>query len=214
MKTSRPFSTISYNSKDFLISKLDELVRKRYISFYAFVEHYPEEDEKKKHKHLLIIPNGQVDTDQITDILQELDLTNPLKPLGVMPWRNSKWGDWYLYSCHDSAYLTSKGQTRGHHYQESDFISSNDDFMHELITTIDRTKYQKSQEFYEQVKKGVPFEVMLSKGQIPAPQFNQWLQMYNFISSTLPNRNGRISHTPNDNIIQIDSNTGEILDNS
>lgn len=211
MKTSRPFSTISYNSKDFLKSKLDELVQKRYISFYTFVEHFPEDDEKKKHKHLLIIPNGQVQTDQITDILQELDLSNPLKPLGVMPWRNSKFGDWFLYACHDSAYLMSKGQSRQHHYQECDFVSSDEDYLHELSHTIDRTKYVKSQEFYEKAVNGVPFIALVGQGQVPMPQFNQYKAMYDYIQD-MTFRNGRKTHSPKENNLQVDLETGELLD--
>lgn len=207
MKTTKPFSTISYNSKEFLKTKLDELISKRFIAFYAFVEHYAEQDEKKDHKHLIIIPNGQVQTDQITDLLQELDLTNPLKPLGVMPWHSSKWGDWYLYACHDSGYLASKGQTRSHHYQESDFVCSDEDYMHELVTTIDRTKYVKTQDFVKKVSEGASFLEMLQNGQIPAPQFNQWLSMYEFISHGQTFRNGRYSHSP-----KVNEETGEVIE--
>ena len=142
MNTKKPFSTVSYNTKDFLQSKLDALVQKKHISFYAFVEHFPEEDEKRKHKNLFIIPNGQVNKDQITDLLQEMDLSNPLKPLGVMSWSKARFDDWYLYSCHDDVYLMSIGQSsRQYHYQESDFISSDEDYFHELIHTIDMSKY-------------------------------------------------------------------------
>lgn len=207
MKTTKPFSTISYNTAEFLKQRLDELIQKRHISFYAFVEHYAEEDEKKNHKHLLIIPNGQVQTDAITDLLQELDITNPLKPLGVMPWHSSKWGDWYLYACHDSGYLASKGQTRQHHYQESDFVCSDEDYMHELVTTIDRTKYAKTQDFVRKVKEGASFLEMLQNGQIPAPQFNQWLQMYQYINGGMVYRNDRTTHTP-----KFDEDTGELIE--
>lgn len=207
MKTTKPFSTISYNTAEFLKQRLDELIQKRHISFYAFVEHYAEEDEKKNHKHLLIIPNGQVQTDAITDLLQELDITNPLKPLGVMPWHSSKWGDWYSYACHDSGYLASKGQTRAHHYQESDFVCSDEDYMHELVTTIDRTKYAKTQDFVRKVKEGASFLEMLQNGQIPAPQFNQWLQMYQYINGGLAFRNGRATHTP-----KVNEDTGELIE--
>ena len=43
MKTTKACSTISYNSLDFLKDKLDQLVQRRYISFYAFVKHYAED---------------------------------------------------------------------------------------------------------------------------------------------------------------------------
>jgi hypothetical protein len=209
LKTSKAFSTISYNTAEFLKLKLDELVAKRCIAFYAYVFHYAEEDEKKDHKHLLIIPNGQIDTDQIGDVLQELDPANIGKPLGCMPFHSSKWGDWFLYSSHDSAYLASKGQTRKHHYTEKDFVASDEDYLHELITTIDRTKYAKTQDFVQKVKGGASFFEMLQNGQIPAPQFNQWLNMFEYIRNGEVYRNGRQTHSPN-----IDPETGEVLNDN
>lgn len=207
MKTTKPFSTISYNSIEFLENRLSELVQKRLISFFAFVHHYAEADERKDHIHLIIIPNGQVQTDSVTDILQELDPSNPLKPLGVMPWHTSKWGDWFLYTCHDTAYLATKGQTREHHYQESDFVTSDPDYFHELITTIDRTKYVKTQDFVRKVQEGHSLLEMLQKGQIPAPQFNQWKQMFEYINENTAYRGDRTTHSP-----KVDPRTGEVDD--
>lgn len=208
MKTSKPFSTISYNSKEFLISELDKLVARRAISFYTFVYHYREEDERKDHIHLLIEPNGQINTDALSDILVEFDPSHPLDPLSVMPWRSSKFGDWYLYTSHDAAYLASKGQSRTHHYPESYFISSNSDYLHELITTIDRTKYAKTQEFVKKVQSGVTLLEMVSNGEIPAPQFNQWKQMYELVTNTVPERADRATHTP----LDIDTSSGEVFE--
>lgn len=214
MKTTKPFSTISYNSKDFLQGKLDELIQKRAIAFYAFVKHYREEDEKKDHIHLLIMPNGQIQTDSVIDILQELDPASPLKPLGVMPFHSSKWADWFLYSCHDSGYLASKGQSRKHHYEEKDFVCSDEDYLHEMVTTIDRSKYAKTQDFVQKVSNGASFLEMLKAGQIPAPQFNQWLSMYEFIQTGATYRNGRYSHTPADSEaehkVKVNEDTGEV----
>lgn len=207
MKTSRAFSTISYNSVEFLKIKLDDLINRRVISFYAFVRHYKESDERKDHIHLLIIPNGQYQTDALYDYLAEPDFSDlTKKPLGIMPCQNSKWGDWYLYACHDSAYLTSKGQARQYHYLEEDFISSDEDYLHELIRTIDRTKYAKTQDFVDQVKKGVPLFDLVTKGQIPAPQFNQWRAMYDYLKFGDTFRSDRMSHTP-----KVDIETGEIF---
>lgn len=213
MKTTKPFSTISYNSPAFLKLTLDGLVAKRLISFYAFVQHFKEEDEKKDHIHLIIFPNGQIQTDQVTDLLQELDPSNPLKPLGVMPWHSSKWADWYLYSCHDTAYLASKGQSRQHHYEEKDFASSDEDYLHELVHTIDRTKYAKTVEFVQKVKDGASLMHLLETGQIPAPQFRQWEAMYNLIKSCEPNRNGRASHSSLPAGFSVDPDTGEVTEN-
>lgn len=212
MKTTRPFSTISYNTAEFLCRKLDELVQKRILAFYCFVDHYPEDDELKRHKHLLCIPNGQVQTDSLTDLLQELDLTNPLlPPLGVKPWRSSRFDDWYLYASHDTAYLASKAQARKHHYQEADFVSSDSDYMHELICTIDRSKYAKTADFIAAIKRGVTLGEMIEKGQIPAPQFNQWSAMYAWYKQYELDRAGRETHTPVlPGHLQIDKITGEI----
>lgn len=200
MRTTKPFSTISYNTPGFLVSKLDDLVRKRVLSFYTFVYHYAEEDEKKDHIHLLCIPNGTIQTDSITDLLEEFDPTHPIDPLGVKPWTSSKFGDWFLYCSHDTAYLASKGQVRKHHYPESDFVSSDSDYLHELVTTIDRSKYAKTQDFIEAIQRGVPFEEMCIKGQIPAPQFNQWSAMYSYVAEGLIRRNGRVSHSPREEL--------------
>ena len=87
MRTSRPFSTISYNSTDHLIAKLDDLVKRRKIDFYAFIEHLPEEDQEKRHKHLLIVPNGYIQTDDLKPYIDEYDPTHPDKPLSILPAR-------------------------------------------------------------------------------------------------------------------------------
>lgn len=164
MKTSKPFSTISYNSKDFLEIKLNELVERQVISFYVFIEHYAEEDEKRKHIHLIIFPNGQYQTDALKDYLSEPDFSDlTKKPLGIMPCQSSKWGDWYLYACHDVSYLTSKNQSRHYHYLETDFVSPDADYLHELVRTIDRSKYAKTQDFVNAVNNGVPLSDMLLK---------------------------------------------------
>lgn len=207
MKTSKPFSTISYNTPDFLNVKLSDLVQRRVISFFTFVKHYRESDDRKEHIHLIIFPNGQYQTDALLDYLAEPDHSDPTKkPLGIMPVKSSNWSDWYLYACHDAAYLASKGQTREHHYLEEHFISSDEDYLHELITTIDRSKYAKTQEFINQVLEGASLRELVKKGMVPAPQFTQWSALYDFLRCGQTYRNGRISHTPN-----VDPETGEVL---
>lgn len=207
MKTSNPFSTISYNSIEFLKYKLDQQVTRRHINFYAFIRHYPEEDEKKAHIHLIMIPNGTVQTDAYLELLQEYDSSKPDKPLGIKPIQKSKWADWYLYCSHDTAYLASKGMTRKYHYVESDFYTSDEDYLHELVSTIDRTKYTKTQQFVDKVKQGVSFEEMIISGQIPIGAFVQYEKMFQAIINTETYRNGRYTHTP-----KIDTDTGEVVE--
>lgn len=207
MKTSNPFSTISYNTVDFLRTTLDEQVARRRLLFYAFVYHYPEADERKPHIHLVMFPNGQVQTDSYIDLLQELDPNNVLKPLGVMPFQKSKWADWYLYSSHDVAYLASKGQTRQYHYPEERFVTSDKDYLHELIATIDRTRYTKTQEFVQRAKSGVSFDDMIEAGQIPVTAFMQYQKMFDRIVLNQTDRGGRATHTP-----KCDPDTGEVIE--
>ena len=207
MRTSKPFSTISYNTTDFLRLKLDELVTRRKIDFYAFVEHYPEEDEKKRHKHLLILPNGKIDTDQVFEYLVELDPQKPDKPLRCMPPKSSKFDDWYLYAMHDTAYLASKGQSRKYHYNQSDIVCSDDDYLVESVHTIDFSKLNRFNELRSAACSGTPFYNLLINGLIPIQQVYAYKQAYDIMTLSLTDRNGRQGHEE-----KIDEETGEIID--
>lgn len=208
MKTSKPFSTISYNTVDYLRLKLDELVDRRKIDFYAFVDHYPEEDEKKAHKHLLIVPNGRIDTDQVLDYLIEIDPSKPDKPLKCMRPQSSKFADWYLYAVHDSSYLASKGQARKYHYQQSDIVCSDTDYLVEQIHTIDFSKLNRFNELRSAARSGTPFYNLLMNGFIPVQQVYAYKQAYDIMSlGDTTERNGKQGHEP-----KIDEDTGEIID--
>ena len=206
MKTSKPFSSISYNSVEFLQTKLNDLVNRRKIAFYAFIEHLPEEDEKKKHKHIFIVPNGQINTDQVNDYLLELDPANPDKPLCCIPFRSSKFSDWYLYTIHDRDYLASKGQSRKYFYKNEDFIVSDSDFFIEEIHTIDLSSLSKMKNLRKAIATGVSFEQMLMNGEIPIQQVYAYQRAYDLIQGHQAKtyRNDRTSHQA------VDPETGEI----
>lgn len=131
MKTSKPFSTVSYNTDDFLKSKLNELLNNRKIEYWCYVCHAGELDDngerEKEHKHVLIIPNGRIDTMELSQTMLELDPTNIKKPLKCMDFRSSKEDEWFLYASHDPDYLRSKMLVREYVYDRQDFISSDDD---------------------------------------------------------------------------------------
>lgn len=207
MKTTKSFSTISYNSKEFLQVKLNDLISRRKIAFYAFIEHLPEEDEKKSHKHLLIVPNGLINTDEIIDILVELDPKNPTKPFRCMPFLSSKFDDWYLYIIHDKDYLASKGQSRKYFYNKDEVVVSDSDYFNELIHRMDLSHLSRVKALRNAVESGIPFEDMVVKGQIPVQQIYAYKQTYELISNYLErtNRAGRTSHQ------NIDEETGLIL---
>lgn len=176
---------------------MDELYKKHYIDFYAFVQHIPEEDEEKSHIHLFVIPNGQQDTDQIRAELEELDPNNPQKPLGCMPFWSSKWDDWKQYSDHDTAYLLSKGQSRKYHYTDADYTYSDKVYFNELNHKIDRSKLNRNKLVMEAVDNGVSFEALLRTGQIPVQMVAQFKMMYDLLYNAKVRRG-------------IDEETGEV----
>lgn len=187
-------------------TKLNDLVNRRKIAFYAFIEHLPEEDEKKKHKHIFIVPNGQINTDQIYDYLLEIDPANPDKPLSCIPFRSSKFADWYLYTIHDRDYLASKGQSRKYFYKNEDFIVSDSDFFNEEIHTIDLSSLSKMKNLRNAVATGVSFEQMVINGQIPIQQVYAYQRAYDLIQDyqSKTYRNNKTSHQV------VDPETGEV----
>ena len=118
MRTSKPISTISYNSVPFLQSKMDEFVRNHVISAWFFVKHRAEKDERKDHIHVYAVPNKMVDTMALQDALRELDPENPQKALGCIDFCSSNPDDASLYFAHNEEYLAWKGETREYHYGE------------------------------------------------------------------------------------------------
>lgn len=195
MRTSKPFSTISYNTAEYLTAKLDELVKTRKIEFYAFIEHLPEEDETKFHKHLLIIPNGTINTDQVQDYLTEIDPENPDgKPLGCIMCRSSKFGDWYLYALHDKGYLAQRGQMRRYQYTPDEITVSDPDYLHELVHTIDYSPYTRFQRIRECAEDGIAFSQLVRDGLIPPQQVYAYEKTYNLLLHGNTERNGRAGH--------------------
>lgn len=196
MKTSKAFATISYNTDDFLIDKLDDLIRSHKIDFWAYINHLPEEDEKKAHKHLLVIPNGQFDTSRLIDYLNEYQ-NGVSKPLTcIAAHKVNSFGDWYYYNLHDRKYLSMKGQSRKHEYEMGDFIVSDSDYFLELVHNIDMTKLFRSQRFFEGLDNGMSIIEMVKHGIIPIQQVSAFMSIATIYNDKNLNRNGRVSHTP------------------
>ena len=108
--TSNPLSSISYNTKQFLIDKLEELKDSHIISCYMVIFHLGE-DGDKDHAHFRIEPNRRIDPMEIQEMFKEINpFSNVGKPLGVRPFRPSKEEDWFLYAVHDQEYLRLKYQ--------------------------------------------------------------------------------------------------------
>ena len=200
MITRSNISTISYNTDDFLIFKLNDMIKNHCIEFWAFINHIPEEDERKAHKHLFIIPSGTVDTFALSDILEEIDFTKPtMPPLGTIFWKHSKFVDWYQYSLHDIDYLASKGESRKYHYDKSEFIVSDSDYFNELIHSCDFSQYMKHKKLREAVQSDVSFRDLFANGFIPVQQIGQYNLAYNLLKYgdmyyDKTDRNGRSGH--------------------
>ena len=210
MRTSKPFSMISYNTKEFLIEKLNELVEGGLVQFWAFIEHLPEEDEKKAHKHLYIIPQKLIDTQRIEKALQEIDLTDiTAKPLGAIFPQSSKFADWYLYGLHDKKYLAYKGQKRKYHYNDNAFVVSCQDTFQELKNLIDYTEINRLSLIVEKAENGESLASIIKSTNIPLQLIGQVRQLYHIIINTSFDvyRNDRKTHSP-----KMDTETGEIFD--
>lgn len=200
MITRTNVSTISYNTDEFLTFMLNELIKNHSIEFWSFINHIPEEDETKAHKHLFIIPAGSIDTFVLSDFLKEIDVVNPLlPPLGTIFWKHSKFVDWYLYALHDIDYLASKGESRMYHYTKSEFVVSDSDYFNELIHSCDFSQYTKHKKLREAVQSEVSFRDLFANGFIPVQQIGQYSLAYNLLKYgdmyyDKTDRNGRLGH--------------------
>lgn len=121
MRTSKTIATISYNTPDFLIYKLNELIDRKKISDWMFIKHTAEQDEKKDHIHLWIKPNTLLDTMDLQNHFKEVVFESE-KPLKCIDFVNSSTDDWILYCQHFRPYLASKGQSREFCYTREDFV--------------------------------------------------------------------------------------------
>lgn len=195
MRTTKPISTVSYNSIEFLHLKLTELTRAKRISFWAFIWHQAEDDEQglKDHIHVYIEPAKMLQTEDLRDELKEFDPTNP-KPLGCLSFTSSKFDHWYMYALHDRRYLAMKGQSRKFVYSHDCFVSSDsDDLLHKArsIDLIGMSPYGAMQDAIEH---GLTFQEFFSRGTVPLPQLRAFQLAWDLLSSTATIRNGRPGH--------------------
>lgn len=209
MRTTKPISTISFNTTSYLKLKLDELVKCGKLSFYAFVHHKAEDDEggSKDHHHVYVEPAKMIQTDDLKEELRELDLHNLQgKPLGCLPFKTSKFDPWYLYGLHDKRYLAMKGQSRRFHYTHEDIVTSDDDNLLFLARSIDLVALSPYADMEDAQKAGVSWPEYFARGTVPIPQLHQYQNAWNLLLSTRTFRDGRENHP-----IEIDDDTGEVL---
>lgn len=142
MKTSKPISTISFNTESYLRGKLRELEKAGIIEFWAYIAHKPEPDEVndeaggKQHFHVYMEPAKMVQTTEVRAEFREPDPANA-KPKGCLLVVKSDFNNWYLYGLHDPDYLASKGERRVYSYQPDDVIASDEDDLKAKVSKVD-----------------------------------------------------------------------------
>ena len=127
MNTRKEISTIGYQSREFLYSKLTELYYGHIISDFMMIFHKAEKDEKKDHWHIWIQPNTQIDSMQLQELLTEFNPEDPKKPFKCINFHYSQSDDWIPYCLHDKAYLALKHESRSYHYSKNDVIYCDED---------------------------------------------------------------------------------------
>lgn len=182
MKTTKPISTISYNTDAYFELKMNELLKAGIISFWAFIKHDGEVNDEvrdgKDHIHAYIEPAKSIQTEDLRKMLQEIDFTKPNKPLGCMPFNSSKFQDWYLYSIHDLDYLASKGLVKQFYYSLEDVKTSDEDYLYYKVRSIDTTDRTPIKKIKEAVKVGMSWPEMVEKGVVPVAQIHQYSLAY------------------------------------
>lgn len=168
MNTSKPISTISYNSLAFLKNTLDSLVKQKVISFYMFIPHHGEYDEvtnivDKDHTHVWVFPNRHINTMDLGDFFVE-PVPNK-KPLKCISWVSSKSDDFILYNLHDKDYLMSKFEIRQYNYTYNDWVSSDqDEFDRRYKMAFNSSGHAKNKNFYKYIATGGTVHELVKNG--------------------------------------------------
>lgn len=197
MRTSKPFSTISYNSIEFLQLKLNELVASKKVAFWSFVRHSPEDDQEKAHIHLFIEPAVMTQTEDLKLFFAEIDISNPSHPLTCLSCHSSKFDDWYMYAIHDPGYLASKHQTRVHRYNIENVVTNSLDDLYERVRCIDSTPWSNYDRIIEFISQGMSIADFLSVVRPPIQQMNAIEKAWNIFADAMGGkrsftyRNGR-----------------------
>lgn len=180
--TRQPISTVSYNTPEFLDEKLNDLVDRHIISFYAWIFHKGELDEKlhyfdKDHIHLYLVPNKQIDLMDLQDYFKEPVMDND-KPLGCISFKTSNWDDFFLYNLHDKQYLASKCLVRQYHYKIEDYVSNDYlDFMDRVQRTYATGTYASNLNLVSYLDNGGTLDKLVRNGGVSP---NRAVGMYYF----------------------------------
>lgn len=215
MRTRMPISSISYNTRDFLKSKLIEFTEAKKLEFWFFIAHKAEDDEGglKDHIHVFAVPNGTIDTSSLLDEFKEYNLSDlSEKPKSCLPWKSSKPDDAIMYFLHDKSYLAYKGQSRKYHYNLSDVVTSNEDEFNYYYKSIDISKITPYKKMLDAQEIGMTFSEYIKHGYIPVQQLSNYQTAWYLLKQEKVERNGRNGHDIIDNtfVDSINLTSGEV----
>ena len=195
MRTTKPISTISYNSPLFLALKLEELRKTKVITWWAFIPHLAEDDEqgKKDHLHVYVEPARMLQTEDLREELREPDPEHD-KPLCCLSWESSKFDHWYMYVLHDKRYLASKGQSRRYSYRHDDIVTNDEDELLHKARRIDHLSLSPYGDMLDAIQHGVTWPEYFARGTVPLPQLNAFEKAWGLLVAQCTDRNGRAGH--------------------
>ena len=183
MQTAKPISTISFNSLDFCLGTLRQLVDIGRFTAWVAIPHKGEDDDagKKDHIHIYAEPSKRFQTDDLKGFFAERDPLSD-KPRSVLPWRSSSFADWYLYCMHDKQYLLRKGLERKYHYKDSDFLASDSDYLRCLIRNITAQDYSILAQMQGAQKAGLTWVQFFSRGSVPVQLVKQYKMCWDIMA--------------------------------
>lgn len=183
MMTGKPISTISFNSQPFCLGVLHQLADIGRFSAWVAIPHKGEDDDagKKDHIHIFAEPSKRLQTDDLKGFFAERDPLSD-KPRSILPWRSSSFSDWYLYCLHDRQYLTRKGLERRYHYKDTDFLSSDPDYLRFLVRNITAQDYTIIGQMQDAQKAGLSWPQFFARGSVPVQLVKQYKMSWDLLA--------------------------------
>ena len=193
MRTRRLISTVSFNTVRFVEITCERLRGSGVIELAYWVKHRPETDEKKEHVHVCMLPARVLDTMELEKKFCEL-VPGESEPRGVLPFRISKFADWFLYCSHNAGYLSSKGQSRVWSYSIEDFGATSRERLLEDVKMIDERPFRVWSLIRVAVASGQSWDDLMASGGIPPHNWLFYKEMFNAVVRCKTFRNGKESH--------------------
>ena len=156
MKTSKPISTISYNTEKFLNKETNI--------------------QDKNHIHVYLEFADRVDTIKLGEMFLEYengDLNS--KPLKCMPFRVSKSYDALLYNIHHAQYLLQKFEQKEFAYTIDDIVTSDRDYLNQIYSEAMHSDIFKRDRMMKLMDSGVSVAEMCYHGLVNTNQAYQMM---------------------------------------